>query len=100
MPTVTPEPLTSSVDATASHWLSLSDDLGLPAETLRQRLGELIRDYVHARSADLARGVARYSAALSLHPELRDEPEQLVGLCRLSRHWRLLAAQCEPHPAG
>jgi hypothetical protein len=74
---------------------TLADDLplNLPAETLEQRICTLVRSYVDQRSPQIARAVARHSWALVLHPALRDQPEQVRGYCRLSWHWRLLAAQ-------
>jgi hypothetical protein len=68
--------------------------VNLPLEIMQQSIASLVREYVQARSADLADKVASYSGALALHPALRDAPEQCAGFCRLSRHWRLLAAQC------
>lgn len=62
-------------------------------EAIEQRLADLIRAYVHRRSAELARCVVRHCEALLLHPALRNQPDRLDGLCCLARHWRLLAAQ-------
>jgi len=74
----------------------LSDDLPLhlPAEALKQRLGALVRHYAQCRSRQVAQAVARHSEALSLHPALRDQTDQLQAFCRLKWHWRMLAAQC------
>jgi hypothetical protein len=78
---------------------TFADDLPLhlPPETLELRIRTLVRRYVERRSPQIAQAVARLSRALVLHPALRDQPEQLRGYCRLSWHWRLLAAQ---HPIG
>jgi hypothetical protein len=70
-----------------------------PADALKARIAELIRAYVAERSPHIARAIARLSAALALHPSLRHAPEECNALCRLNRHWRLLAAQC-PAPAA
>lgn len=67
--------------------------LHLAPEAIEQRLADLIRAYVHRRSAALARSVVRHCEALLLHPALRNEPDRLDGLCCLAGHWRLLAAQ-------
>jgi len=74
----------------------ISDDLPLhlPPEALKQRIRTLVHDYAHRRSARIAQAVVRYSEALSLHPALRDQPDQLQAFCRLKWHWRMLAAQC------
>lgn len=74
---------------------ALGDELPLhlAPETIEQHLADLIRAYVHARSAALARAVIRHCEALLLHPALRNQPDRLEGLCCLTRHWRLLAAQ-------
>jgi hypothetical protein len=74
--------------------------VNLPLDVLQQSVGSLVRQYVQGRSAALADRIARYSAALALHPALRDEPEQCAGFCRLSRHWRLLAEQCRLAPGA
>lgn len=64
----------------------------LAPEAIEQRLADLIRAYVHGRSAALARSVVHHCEALLLHPALRNQPDRLDGLCCLARHWRLLAA--------
>ncbi len=71
----------------------------LPADAIKARMASLVRQYVAHRSPQLARAVARYSAALALHPALRHSPEECTALCRLNRHWHLLAAQY-PAPAA
>lgn len=74
---------------------TLADDLTLqlPTETLKRRIRALVRSYVDRRSPEIAQAVAMHVRALVLHPAVRDQPEQLHGYCRLSWHWRLLAAQ-------
>lgn len=66
----------------------------LAPEAIERCLADLIRAYVHGRSAALARSVVRHCEALLLHPALRNQPDRLEGLCCLARHWRLLEAQC------
>ncbi|MCF7992817.1 MAG: ATP dependent RNA helicase [Thiohalocapsa sp.] len=68
----------------------------LPPEAIKQRIRGLVRRYVHRRSPQLARAIVYHGEALCLHPALHDEPEQLAAFCRLTRHWRMLAAQCPP----
>jgi hypothetical protein len=77
------------------------DDLPvhLPPETIERRLADLVRAYVHGRSAALALSVVRHCEALLLHPALSNQPERLEGLCRLARHWRLLSVQVAPKAA-
>ena len=70
-----------------------STDLSLLApEALEGRLGDLIRRYVRARSAELAQSVVRHVEALCCHPELRD-PALFCVYRQLATHWRWLAAQ-------
>jgi hypothetical protein len=66
----------------------------LPLETLQARVAELVRIYVRRRSPELAHRIVRYCRALAQHPSLRDSPDECNAYCRLSQHWRLLAAQC------
>lgn len=81
---------------------TLPEDLPvhLAPEAIERHLADLIRAYVHRRSAALARSVVRHCEALLLHPQLRNQPERLDGLCCLARHWRLLAAQCRFAPSA
>lgn len=77
------------------------DDLpgDLPPETIERRLADLVRAYVHRRSAALALSVVHHCEALLLHPALSDQPDRLEDLCRLARHWRLLSMQVAPRAA-
>ncbi|WP_295539493.1 hypothetical protein [uncultured Thiohalocapsa sp.] len=61
---------------------------------MKQRIRALVRRYLHHRSPRLAQQVARWSEGLTLRPAPRDAAEELNALCRLTWHWRLLAAQC------
>ncbi|MGB5832916.1 MAG: ATP dependent RNA helicase [Thiohalocapsa sp.] len=74
----------------------LTDDLPLhlSPEALKQRIRALVRRYTNRRSPQIARAVVQHSEALSLHPALRDQPDQLKAFCQLKWHWRMLAAQC------
>jgi len=71
----------------------LTDDLPLhlPPEALKQLIRALVRRYIHRRSPGLARAIVRCGEALSLHPALRDRPDELNAFCRLTWHWRMLA---------
>lgn len=66
----------------------------MPLDTLKARVAEAVRTYVSRRSPELAHCVVHYSRALAMHPALRDSPDECNAYCRLSQHWRLLAAQC------
>jgi hypothetical protein len=63
----------------------------LEPQALELRLRDLIRAYVRARSAELARAVVAHLEALCLHPRQRD-PADFCAYRRLAAHWRLLLA--------
>lgn len=73
--------------------VSVDDLARLEPHVLEGRLGDLIRGYVHQRSADLADLVIRHLDALYLHPDLCKDPGQQCAYRRLARHWRCLAEQ-------
>ena len=74
--------------------LSADDLARLEPRVLEGRLGDLIRRYVHQRSADLADAVIRHIEALYLHPDLCKDPDRQCAYRRFACHWRCLAAQC------
>ena len=64
---------------------------GLASQAIKDRLGDLIRRYVRARSGNLARAVVRHLEALCQHSDLDDDPTQRCAYRRLAQHWRWLS---------
>lgn len=67
----------------------------LAPESIKRRLGALIRGYVHTRSPAIARSVVHHIEALCSHPQLECDPSERCAYLRLRAHWRWLA-QVEP----
>jgi hypothetical protein len=63
----------------------------LDSAVLEQRLGDLIRHYVHDRSASLAALILRHIETLCRHSDYHGDPGQRCVYHRLARHWRWLA---------
>lgn len=78
--------------------LSADDLARLDPPILERRLGDLIRNYVHQRSAELADTVIRHLEALYLHPSLCQDPNRQCAYRLLARHWRCIAAQGGARP--
>lgn len=80
-------------NGTADPILALDDlPLHLPPELIKARLADLIRASVSHGAAAVAETVVRHFQALSLHPQLRADPDERAVYCRGARHWIGLAA--------
>lgn len=63
----------------------------LDPQTIQQRLGTLIRAYLHTRSRIIARVVVRHIDGLCCHPRFHASPEERCVYRRLGREWRVRA---------
>ena len=63
----------------------------LPPETIKQRLGQLIRHYVASRSPAIASSVVRHIEVLCAHPAYDGDSHERCAFLRLRAHWRWLA---------
>lgn len=61
------------------------------AESLENRLGQLIRHYLQTRSPAIAGSVVRHIELLCAHPGFEGDSAQLCAYLRLKQHWRWLA---------
>ena len=60
-------------------------------ETIKKRLGRLIRHYVARRSPAIANSVVRHIEVLCAHPAYDGDGQERCAFVRLRAHWRWLA---------
>ncbi len=63
----------------------------LEPDAIEQRLGRLMRHYLHSRSPAIAQSVVRHIETLCAHPAYTGDNSERCVYLRLRAHWRWLA---------